>query len=40
MVNLEEAVESIDAYRLQVNQTLSRLQQNIENLQGGARPAP
>jgi chromosome segregation ATPase len=40
MVNLEEAVESIDAYRLQVNQTLGRLQQNIENLQGGARAAP
>lgn len=40
MVNLEEAVESIDAFRLQVNQTLSRLQQNIENAQRGVRPAP
>jgi len=40
MVNLEEAVESIDAYRLQVNQTLSRLQQNIESVQGGGRSAP
>ena len=40
MVNLEEAVESIDAFRLQINQTLSRLQQNIENVQSGPRPAP
>lgn len=40
MVNLEEAVESIDAYRLQVNQTLSRLQQNIESVQSGTRAAP
>ena len=40
MVNLEEAVESIDAFRLQINQTLSRLQQNIENAQSGPRPAP
>lgn len=39
MANLEEAVESIDAYRLQVNQALNRLQQNIEAVQN-ARPAP
>ena len=39
MVNLEEAVESIDAYRLQVNQALNRLQQNIEAVQN-ARTAP
>lgn len=30
MINVEEAVESIDAYRLQVNQTLIRLQDRIE----------
>ena len=37
MVNLEEAVESIDAFRLQIYQTLSRLQQNIENVLEYAR---
>lgn len=36
MANVEEAVESIDAYRLQVNQALSRLQTTIEAVQGGA----
>lgn len=36
MANVEEAVESIDAYRLQVNQALSRLQATIESVQGGA----
>ncbi|MDP1932763.1 MAG: hypothetical protein Q8L60_15030 [Gammaproteobacteria bacterium] len=40
MGNVEEAVESIDAYRLQVNQALSRLQQNIENIQNSVRAAP
>lgn len=30
MANVEEAVESIDAYRLQVNQTIIRLQDNID----------
>ncbi len=33
MANVEEAVESIDAYRLQVNQTIIRLQDNIEAMQ-------
>lgn len=33
MANVEEAVESIDAYRLQVNQTIIRLQENIEAMQ-------
>lgn len=33
MGNVEEAVESIDAYRLQVNQTIIRLQENIEAMQ-------
>ena len=33
MSNVEEAVESIDAYRLQVNQTIIRLQENIEAMQ-------
>ena len=33
LTNLEEAIESIDAYRLQVNQALNRLQQNIEAVQ-------
>jgi chromosome segregation ATPase len=33
MANVEEAVESIDAYRLQVNQTIIRLQDNIETMQ-------
>jgi len=33
MGNVEEAVESIDAYRLQVNQTMIRLQENIEAMQ-------
>ena len=33
MANVEEAVESIDAYRLQVNQTILRLQDNIEAMQ-------
>ncbi|MCB1664252.1 MAG: hypothetical protein KDI28_00610 [Pseudomonadales bacterium] len=33
MANIEEAVESIDAYRLQVNQTILRLQETIETLQ-------
>ncbi len=35
MMNVEEAVESIDAYRLQVNQTIIRLQENIEAMQRG-----
>lgn len=33
MANVEEAVESVDAYRLQVNQTIIRLQENIEAMQ-------
>ncbi len=40
MGNIEEAVEAIDAFRLQVNQALSRLQQNIENVQSSVRTAP
>lgn len=35
MSNVEEAVESIDAYRLQVNQTIIRLQESIEAVQRG-----
>lgn len=33
MGNVEEAVESIDAYRLQVNQTILRLQESITAMQ-------
>lgn len=33
LARLEEAVEAIDAYRLQMNQTILRLQQNIEALE-------
>jgi chromosome segregation ATPase len=40
LMNLEEAVESIDAYRLQVNQALNRLQQNIETVQSSVRSTP
>lgn len=38
MENVEEAVESIDAYRLQVNQTIIRLQENIQSM--AERSAP
>lgn len=40
MINAEEAIESIDAYRLQVNQALSRLQENIESVRSRVRTAP
>ncbi|MDX1492414.1 MAG: hypothetical protein R3332_14135 [Pseudohongiellaceae bacterium] len=36
MENVEEAVESIDAYRLQVNQALIRLQDTIESVSSEA----
>jgi len=33
LMRVEEAVEAIDAYRLQVNQAMQRLQQQIEDMQ-------
>lgn len=40
MINVEEAVESIDAFRLQVNQAMSRLQQNIEGVRESVSASP
>ncbi len=35
LAKVEEAIEAIDAYRLQINQTVLRLQQNIEAVRDG-----
>lgn len=35
VTRIEEAIEAIDSYRLQMNQTVRRLQDRIEELQGG-----
>jgi len=37
IVRVEEAVEAIDAYRMQMNQTVFRLQQQIEAVAAGSR---
>jgi septal ring factor EnvC (AmiA/AmiB activator) len=36
---VEQSMESVNAYRLQVNDSLYRLQQNVESLQSVLRPA-
>ena len=36
---VEQSMESVNAYRLQVNDSLFRLQQNVESLQSALRPA-
>lgn len=36
---VEQSMESVNAYRLQVNDSLYRLQQNVESLQSALRPA-
>ncbi len=35
---IEQSMESVNAFRLQVNDSLFRLQQNVETLQSGLRP--
>jgi prefoldin subunit 5 len=35
LATVEEAIEAIDAYRLQINQTVMRLQQTIEEVRAG-----
>ncbi len=36
LATVEEAIEAIDAYRLQINQTVLRLQQTIEEVRAGS----
>jgi len=35
---VEQSMESVNAYRLQVNDSLYRLQQNVESIQSASAP--